>query len=64
MTCPRCGSEQTTIVEGKGPHHARENCADCGRWLRWVTRPSNAVRPAKPPSSDSDHEPGDEKEAD
>jgi len=36
--CPRCGSEHRLWVRGNGPHAAREECAKCGRFFRWVSK--------------------------
>jgi len=36
--CPNCGSTETRVGPGKGPHTAREDCAQCGRWLRWIPK--------------------------
>ena len=36
--CPRCGAIATRITPGKGPHAAREDCAGCGRFIRWVSK--------------------------
>ena len=40
MTCSACGS--TAVVQTPTPnlpHYAREDCADCLRFLRWVPKP-------------------------
>jgi hypothetical protein len=37
--CTRCGSTNTRIGPGSGPHHQRIECDPCGRWLRWLPRP-------------------------
>jgi DNA repair protein RadD len=34
--CPQCSSEHRLWVRGTGPHAAREECAKCGRFFRWV----------------------------
>jgi hypothetical protein len=37
--CTRCGSTNTRIGPGSGPHHQRLECDPCGRWLKWLPRP-------------------------
>lgn len=37
-TCPHCQSEQQTVTTGNGPHYGRLSCADCGRWLKWLSK--------------------------
>lgn len=37
--CPRCGSSETVVRPGTGPHFAKLVCAKCGRWLQWLPRP-------------------------
>jgi hypothetical protein len=37
-TCPHCQSDRQIIAPGSGPHHGRLSCADCGRWLKWLSR--------------------------
>lgn len=35
-----CGSNETEIVpQLDGPHHAKELCAECGAFVRWVSKP-------------------------
>ena len=42
MTCPRCHSPNLVQTPTpKGPHHAREECGDCGRFVRWVPKPES-----------------------
>ena len=36
--CPRCGAIDTVIGQGSGPHAAREQCAGCGRFHRWLPK--------------------------
>lgn len=45
--CRRCGSGRTSVVlcEG-GPHHARESCADCGKFVRFIPHPMTPERAA------------------
>jgi uncharacterized protein (DUF3820 family) len=40
-TCNHCGSSDLFTVECEpgGPHHARQGCSGCGRFLQWVGRP-------------------------
>ncbi len=37
--CPKCWSVRFERGPGSGPHHARVQCADCGRFVRWVPKP-------------------------
>ena len=37
-TCPHCRSTNLIVASGKGPHHGRLSCADCGRWLKWLSK--------------------------
>jgi hypothetical protein len=36
--CPHCGSLNvvTSLCDPPSRHHARLDCADCCRWLKWV----------------------------
>ena len=34
--CPKCGSQYGIIRTNLPPHLGRLDCADCGRWLRWI----------------------------
>ena len=36
--CPRCGAIDTVFGPGTGPHAAREQCAGCGRFRRWLSK--------------------------
>jgi hypothetical protein len=38
--CKICGSQVTAMTHGSGPHFARLQCAKCGRFIRWLARPS------------------------
>lgn len=40
--CLKWHYPDTIITPGKGPHHARIDCPNCGAW-RWLPRP----RPAR-----------------
>ena len=48
--CPQCGSTEVAVIPGPHPggHHAREECAKCGRFTRWLPKPDSdrARRPA------------------
>jgi hypothetical protein len=35
--CRHCGSAHAIPGAGKGPHHAKITCADCGRFGRWLS---------------------------
>jgi DNA repair protein RadD len=47
-TCPRCGSKQRLLVKGSGPHAAKEVCAECGRYFRWVPKAEAALKEVVP----------------
>lgn len=33
-----CNHEFTMLVRGNwGPHSAKKQCVDCGKWLKWVS---------------------------
>jgi hypothetical protein len=36
--CSFCNSENLEIREGKGPHAGALYCADCERWLKWISK--------------------------
>jgi hypothetical protein len=36
--CPECGCNEKLIGPGSGPHAARLDCAECGRFIQWVKR--------------------------
>ena len=38
LMCPNCGSTNTAVGPGVGPHHAKLICGDCGAW-RWLPKP-------------------------
>ncbi len=56
--CPGCGWTERQIGPGSGPHAAREECANCGRWLRWVPKHElgGAIEPAPSPVVDEQEE--------
>jgi hypothetical protein len=37
-TCKHCGSDSTKIEKGKPPHLASLICADCDRWIKWLSK--------------------------
>jgi len=42
MICPNCKSEEIRFVETPYlTHYGKEECAKCGRWIRWIQRPEN-----------------------
>ena len=42
MTCPRCASPNLVQTPTPDlPHHAREDCKNCGRFVRWVSKPES-----------------------
>jgi hypothetical protein len=40
--CKWCGGSNLRDGPGAGPHFARLECADCGRFLKWLPRPATA----------------------
>lgn len=46
--CPHCGSANlvTTLCQPPSQHHARTDCGDCRRWLRWEAAPMTDERAA------------------
>lgn len=36
--CPKCGSSQTLIGKGKAVHAASLKCAECGRFIKWISK--------------------------
>lgn len=36
--CPECAS-RTKTSPGVGPHHAKVECAICGRFIKWLPKP-------------------------
>lgn len=42
--CPDCGRSERSMQPGSGPHAAKEVCAWCGRWLRWVPKQEAEAR--------------------
>jgi len=48
MKCQWCGSENINFTETKNSvHYGKEECLDCGRWIRWVHNPES-VRTKNP----------------
>lgn len=42
---PECAHYRVIqIPESSGPHHAREVCSDCRKFLRWVPKPETLKR--------------------
>jgi len=41
--CKHCGSGETKIEKGKPPHLASLICADCDRWIKWLSKKELAV---------------------
>jgi len=40
--CPRCGSDNIIFTETEElQHYGKENCGDCGRWIKWVPYPES-----------------------
>ncbi len=59
--CPKCGCEKTEVrILSTGPHHWQEQCALCGRWIRFLPKPDSLK--AKRPKAQSElvHEYGRE----
>ncbi|MGD8453627.1 MAG: DEAD/DEAH box helicase [Phycisphaerae bacterium] len=44
LECPNCGRTERSLQPGSGPHAAKEVCAWCGRWLRWVPQAEAEAR--------------------
>jgi len=44
MICPRCGSNETTVMEGKPPHAAQEKCSACFRHVKWLSKSEAIAR--------------------
>src|SRR5262245_29899873 len=45
LVCRRCGAIDTPrLAPGSGPHAVRANCANCGRFLQWVSRHTPEAR--------------------
>lgn len=36
--CVRCGSVEFEIHPGRGPHAGRKECAECGTFIKWVSK--------------------------
>ncbi len=44
IACKKCGIENRfEIKPGKGPHAGRLDCADCGAFIKWVSKNFLAV---------------------
>ena len=42
--CPKCESDNLTIIRTPNTHHyAKLVCDDCDRWIRWLPNPHNTV---------------------
>ena len=38
LDTPKCVHEVKMLVRGKwGPHNAKKQCAECGKWIKWVS---------------------------
>jgi hypothetical protein len=37
--CTQCGSTNTRLGPGSGPHYRRIECDPCGRFVKWLPRP-------------------------
>lgn len=42
-----CSHSQRKVLEGKPPHAAKEVCADCGKFLKWLSKFELKVRSLK-----------------
>lgn len=43
-TCRYCGSSRLVQGKGAGPHYARLNCGDCGKFIVWLPKPDGVAR--------------------
>ena len=44
MGCLKCGAvERQTIMMDTGPHYAKEICADCGKFFKWIRNPDREL---------------------
>jgi len=41
LPCAQCGATQAKQVAGTGPHYAALRCADCDRFIKWLTKPKS-----------------------
>lgn len=40
--CPRCSGENIKFFETPNlTHYGKNECADCGRWIEWVSNPES-----------------------
>jgi hypothetical protein len=43
MKCPKCNSEHNELKKlSTGPHSEGLYCKDCGRWLKWMPKPTKS----------------------
>ncbi len=38
MPCAKCGSKERKLGIGKEPHSASLRCAECDRFIKWVSK--------------------------
>ena len=36
--CKYCGHDKGKVTAAPAPHYARLECAQCGRWVKWLAR--------------------------
>lgn len=49
MKCPICKCEKVNFIETpKLLHYGKEECAKCGRFIKWVKTPKRSDKEAKP----------------
>ena len=55
-TCPNCGAEYKPEIEIQelGVHYAKEKCAACHRFRRWIPKPSTDTTKYKRPKAHTD----------
>lgn len=43
MNCPKCGCDKPYDIKNDPDetHYGKRVCADCGRWLKWLTDPTS-----------------------
>lgn len=47
--CRACGSTQTTVGPGKGPHAASLRCGDCDAFVKWLPACTSRMQPRNEP---------------
>lgn len=44
--CNRCDAqtETKTVIQQSGPHYAKEGCAVCGKYYKWLKKPATETQ--------------------